>query len=109
MRVGGEEDEERGVGACGPPARRASRAPKPAPPVISLVFGARRRLGASLLLPSAEVGVSGRAEGPPLTCLHARDAGGVKHPLPLSGAQRNLVRQQVNLTQRPAQNRDNRM
>lgn len=40
---------------------------------------------------------------PPLTCLHTGDAGGVKHPLPLSRTQRNLVCQQVNLTQRPKQ------
>lgn len=43
---------------------------------------------------------------PPLTCLQTRDAVGVKHPLPLSRTQRNLVRQQVNLTQRPTQRRD---
>lgn len=40
---------------------------------------------------------------PHLTCLHTRDAGGVKHPLPLSRTQRNLVCQQVYLTQRPKQ------
>lgn len=40
---------------------------------------------------------------PPLTCLHTRDAGGVKHPLPLSRTQRNLVCQQVYLMQRPKQ------
>lgn len=40
---------------------------------------------------------------PPLTCLHTGDAGGVKHPLPLSRTQRNLVCQQVYLTQRPKQ------
>lgn len=52
-------------------------------------------------------GVEGAAEMcPPLTCLRTRDAGGVKHPLPLSRAQRNLVCQQVNLTQRPTQRRD---
>lgn len=40
---------------------------------------------------------------PPLTCLHTGDAGGVKQPLPLSRTQRNLVCQQVYLTQRPKQ------
>lgn len=40
---------------------------------------------------------------PHLTCLHTRNAGGVKHPLPLSRTQRNLVCHQVYLTQRPKQ------
>lgn len=49
-----------------------------------------------------------RSEGtvqlcPHLTCLHTRDAGGVKHSLPLSRTQRNLVCQQVYLTQHPKQ------
>lgn len=52
-------------------------------------------------------GSEGTAEMcPPLTCLQTRDAGGVKHPLPLSRTQRNLVCQQVYLTQRPTQRRD---
>lgn len=45
---------------------------------------------------------------PPLTRLHTRGAGGIKHPLPLSRTQGNLVCQQVYLTQRPAQQRDKR-
>lgn len=43
---------------------------------------------------------------PPLTCLQTRDTGGVKHPLPLSRTQWNLVCQQVYLTQRPTQQMD---
>lgn len=48
-------------------------------------------------------GSGARLMCPPLTCLHTRDAGSVKHALPLSGTQRYLVRQQVYLTQRPSQ------
>lgn len=52
-------------------------------------------------------GFRGRGGGaPPLTCLHTGDTGGVKHPLPLSRAQRDLVCQQVYLTQRPTQRVD---
>lgn len=43
---------------------------------------------------------------PSLTCLHTGDTGGVKHPLPLSRTQRDLVCQQVYLTQRPTQQID---
>lgn len=52
-------------------------------------------------------GFRGHGRGvPSLTCLHTRDAGGVKHPLPLSRTQRDLVCQQVYLTQRPTQRID---
>lgn len=43
---------------------------------------------------------------PRLTCLHTGDAGGVKHSLPLSRTQRDLVCQQVYLTQRPTRRED---
>lgn len=52
-------------------------------------------------------GFRGHGRGvPSLTCLHTRDTGGVKHPLPLSRTQRDLVCQQVYLTQRPTQRID---
>lgn len=54
-----------------------------------------------------EYGVRGHGRGvPSLTCLHTRNTGGVKHPLPLSRTQRDLVCQQVYLTQRPTERID---